>query len=156
MKLLASLLAILGFLFAGTTYALEAPDNLYIIGERAWSDPHKIYMGPDLDNGLYFFVQKDGSGLWSGVETFKRPTTDNVSDGYGAYPIRIWGSNFLVEKDGTMVARGIVTDKIVLAKPITRPGGGIYWDQSDLGTYLTRWGDQLLLVHNGRVVESWR
>lgn len=130
--------------------------NIYLLGHRL--SPIKIFMGKDLDNGFYGFVMErpDGS-LLTGFETFRRPDPRlPVSSGYGAYPIRLWGSNILIEANGVVVARDLVASKLILQEPVTVGGGGITWNPEDMGTYMTRDGPDLILYHNGREIMRWR
>ena len=118
-----------------------------------------------------------GTSLWAGLETFQRPDDDpaHAAWGYGALPLRLWGLTFLLEGNGDNVVRNIVAEKFYLQTPAhrnlqtgafekahhydaqgvpyTAAGmqlGGIYFDQADLGVYLTREGDSVVLYNQGQ------
>lgn len=160
MRVLILALAIAAALNGAAVFAasnIESAGNLYLVGPRAFTDPLKLYLGPTMDRGLYGFVQErpDGS-IFTGLETFKRPPAGTpVAQGYGAYPLRLWGSNILAEENGSLVAKDVVASKLILQAPAYLPGGGITWNPADLGTYLTRSGEDLILYHNGREVARW-
>lgn len=137
-------MAALGLFMAGWS----ANENIYMVGHRAFTDPLKLFMGPTMDAGLYQFVQEkpDGS-IWAGVETFKRPLSGPVADGYGAYPLRLWGSNVLIEAGGQAVFPEVVTNKITLQEPVSHGEGGLTWDTSHLGSYIAVDANGCVLVY---------
>ena len=137
---------------------IESNGNIYLVGGRPFISPIKMYLGPDYDRGLYIFEQErpDGS-LFAGMETFQRPAQGApVAEGYGAYPLRLWGSNVLIEENGVLVVREVVANKIILQQPDTTVGGAIRWNPDDMGTYLTRDGPDVILYNGGREVARWR
>lgn len=152
------LLSVLSGSVAGAVSAnIETSGNILMLSQRPMADPLKFFSGPDLDHGLYIFVQERPQGLWAGVETFVRPVDGSgPANGYGALPFRIWGSNILVEENGVLVAKELVTSKLVLQEPQHTPSGGLTWDPEDLGTYFARDGSALVLYHNGKEVQRWQ
>lgn len=149
---------LLGILFAcllAGAMAFTVDSNIYLLGRRDFTSPQKIYIGPDMDNGLYIFVQERVGGIWAGLETFKRPPQDSPANGYGHYPLRLWGSNILAEENGILVVREVVAQKIILQTPILTPEGGITWNPLDLQTYITRDGTNVILYVAGIEVDRW-
>lgn len=156
--------------------------NVNLISRREPSNPIKLFMGKDQDTGFYFFFQErfpgQGSDTWGGFETFSRVNPEEPAWGYGALPMRAWGLNFLLEANGDQVGRNLVVEKIYLQKPAHRSlvtgefekphhydlfgipwdtqgnrMGGIYPDGSDLGVYITRIDDRVVLVKGDKVVD---
>ena len=152
MRQIVCLLAALGFLLAGWT----ANENITVVGPRPFTSPWKLFMGPTEDAGLYIYAQQRQDGqVWSGVETFKRPDAGQVSAGYGAWPLRLWGTNFLAEENGVVVAPELVTERIILQRPDNRGPGGVTWDRQRLGTYFAWTPDCVLLYVNGHEAQRW-
>ena len=156
---------------------ISTPGNVSMVGPRDPGNPTKLFMGPDVDRGGYFFSQErfpgQGTPYWFGFETFERIDPANPSWGYGYWPLRVWGLNFILEANGDQVGRNIVAEKIYLQSPahrnmttgkfekpdhydefgvpFTAAGeqmGGIYYDAGDLSTYITREGAEVVLYNN--------
>lgn len=94
---------------------LTTPGNLTQQADRPPTSPLKhIMTTADGRGGLYTFMQErfpdQGSELWAGVETFVKHQTP--AWGYGALPLRLWGQNCLLEANGVLVVREVVTEKV--------------------------------------------
>lgn len=94
---------------------LLTPGNLTQQSDRPPASPMKhIMTTADARGGLYTFMQQrppnQGSELWAGVETFIKHQTP--SWGYGALPLRLWGQSALLESNGVLVVREVVTEKV--------------------------------------------
>lgn len=133
------------------------------------------------------FPGQSNGEYWAGIET-SAPVPDGkpVAWGYGALPLRLWGQNCLLESQGALVVRNVVAERVYLSPPVYRnletgefvsPSswsaagepldeqgrllGGLYWNDADLGTYLTRVDGRPVLVHDGQMVDlsmhtAWR
>ena len=154
-QLLAALAIILisatsGSIAGAASSNIETDGNILAISRRDFSNPIKLFLGPDLDHGLYTFVQERPAGTWAGIETFVRPTGGSPAAGYGALPLRVWGSNIYIED--TMAVATVVTDRIYLQSPRHTPAGAMTYDQSDLGTYIARDGRHIIIYADGKEV----
>ena len=176
--------ALAGIVQDGTNN-IQTIGNISMIGPRDPSNPRKFFMGPSFDRGVYLFSQErfagQGSDEWGGIETYRKPDDDpsHASWGYGADPGRMWWQNFLLEANGDQVGVNVVANRIYLQQPKYRnlqtggwekpyqyhngvpckadgtPLGGIQVDFDDLGSYITRDGDRLVLYHGGVEVDHW-
>lgn len=174
----AQLEAALAAILQAGTHNIETDGNVSMVGSREPGNPQKLFMGPDMNRGGYFFSQErfpgQGTPYWAGYETFERVDPANPSWGYGYWPMRMWGQNFLLEANGDNVSRNVVAERIYLQSPahrnmqtgafekpdhydqfgvpFTADGqqmGGIYYDKNDLEVYLTREGREVVLYNNG-------
>lgn len=160
-----------------STENLRISGNINMVGPREDGNPIKLFMGPDMDRGLYFFVDKrdpaEGTEYFAGFETYVKPDGPPAV-GYGALPLRSWGMLGVDELNGVIVRRNIVAQAIYLQTPAhrnlqtgafekahhydtkgvpyTEAGemmGGIYPDYSDLSVRLERVGDEVWLFAPG-------
>jgi len=166
----------------GEHQPIQINGNITAFAEREPSQPMRVVVGRDADNNLYIFFQEEFAGqergAWAGIENYKKVNEGgmNAHVGYGFYPGRVWFKNFLADADGNTVQNAVVAEKIYLqtpahrnvkneqwekpakwenGKPLDANGnemGGINYDPSDLGTYIARDGDNVVLVHNGNKV----
>lgn len=146
-----SLFALLGFSIAN----FYTSGNVYLVGKRAFTNPIKLYMGPDENNGLYFAVQERADGsLFTVIESFKRPDKGvPVAEGYGYYPLRLWGKHWMLREDGVGILAGVVTEKLTLQRPDYTKFGGVTLGK-DLSSYITMDGDCMIFYVKGE--EEWR
>lgn len=149
--LLVSLLSGAGAGYASSTN-IETTGNILMLDRRNTTNPIKFFAGPDLDHGVYLFVQERPEGLWAGLETFVRPAAGAAGNGYGALPLRLGGTNIWADPDGTLVAHYIVTDRIYLQSPRHTPSGAATYDQTDLGSYIARHGNDIIIFSAGQEV----
>ena len=116
-----------------------------------------------------------GTDVWGGFETWTAPPDGDpahASWGYGALPGRAWFQGWCLEADSSETIRNIVAERIYLAPPLYRnlqtggfelPDhysaqgvpftalgemmGGIQPDREHLNVYITRDGDDVVLIN---------
>ena len=174
--------ATLASILQAGTANIETAGNLSLVGARDPGNPTKLFMGPSFDRGGYFYSQErfpgQGTPYWAGYETFERVDPANPSWGYGYWPMRMWGLNFLLEANGDNVSRNIVAQRIYLQSPahrnmqtgnfekpdyydqfgvpFTAAGeqmGGIGVDTQDLRVRIERVGDTVMLFVGDKQVQ---
>lgn len=125
---------------------ITTPGNLYLVGEREDGNPIKLFMGPDLDRGLYISLDKrdpsEGTEYMAKVETFMRPPEGvPVAAGYGAIPLRLMGMLGVDELNGVTARRYVVAESLYIGSLVHRGPDGEFVHADHYDAKGVPWGD---------------